>query len=150
VQEANRDEERGYPASAIRFETLEAKMNLDLAALDHAGRVLVLGEMKHGARQIAGLERQVQEFEGDPGKPPSRSSVGAPQGTRREAWKLAPQLWGTRARTSGWSRRESAAGLTWIPRPAPSPPSAAMPPASELRPDGFTGPTPRIVPGQEG
>ena len=113
MQEASRVDERGHPASGIRFETPEAEMNLDLAALDHAGRVLVLGEMKRGARQIAGLERQVQEFDGDPGKPPSRSSVGAPQGTRREAWKPASQLRGTRARTSGWSRRECAAGLKW-------------------------------------
>lgn len=79
-------EELGYPASAIRFETPDPELNLDLAVLDPEGKVLVLGEVKAEPRQIASLETLVPSFHGDPGKP-LPLSAGGPHGATREAWK---------------------------------------------------------------
>lgn len=87
----------GYPVAAVRFETPDAELNLDLVVLDADGRALVVGEVKREDRQLRDLERLLPRFDGDPGKAPPRSAEGAPGGPRREAWKLAHQLWRTRA-----------------------------------------------------
>lgn len=86
----------GYPVGAVRFETPDAEMNLDLAVVDTAGAIMVLGEVKTESRQIVSLANLLPGFVVDPGKPdPVRR--GGPQGARREAWKLAHQLWVSRA-----------------------------------------------------
>jgi hypothetical protein len=88
--------EHGYPSTAVRFETPDAELRLDLAALRSTGEVLVLGEVKVDAKQLMSLERVVTTFIGDPGEPlPVKQ--GGPQGAQREGWKLAHQLWVTRA-----------------------------------------------------
>lgn len=139
-------ENHRYPPAAIRFETPDSEMNLDLAVLDAAGRVLVLGEVKREAPQITNLERQIQEFGGDPGRPSSRGNVGAPAGPRREAWKLAHQLWQTRAPylllvTAGVRRSFDVDYSDRLRLHA----RADLPAASELWPVGFNTSTPRIV-----
>lgn len=68
-------------------------MNLDLAVVDDRGAVLILGEAKAETRQLQALARDVQAFSVDPGKAPAKSQHGSPTGLRREAWKLAHQLW---------------------------------------------------------
>jgi hypothetical protein len=85
--------EYDHPAAAVGFETDDSEMNLDLAAVNDRGRVLVLGEAKAEARQVRALATDVLGFSADPGKPPPRSVVGAPSGRYRDAWKLAHQLW---------------------------------------------------------
>lgn len=139
-------QDHGYPSSAVRFETPDVEMNLDLAVLDATGHVLVLGEVKREARQIAGLEQVVQELQGDPGKAVPRTAPGAPQGPRREAWKLAHQLWQTRAPhlwlIASGTRQVFDVGysdrIVLDPRPS-------LPAVSELWPTVVSGPTPRIV-----
>jgi hypothetical protein len=86
-----------YPPAAVGFETGDSEMNLDLPVVDDNGSVLVLGEAKAEARQIHALAGDVQTFTTDPGKAPSKSQSGSPAGRRREAWKLAHQLWTLRA-----------------------------------------------------
>jgi hypothetical protein len=86
-----------YPAAAVGFETGDKEMNLDLAVVDDRGSVLVLGEAKAEARQVHALARDVQHFSLDPGKAPPKSQPGSPTGPRREAWKLAHQLWTLRS-----------------------------------------------------
>jgi hypothetical protein len=137
-------EEYGYPAAAIRFETPDAELNLDLAVLDAAGRVQVLGEVKTEPSQTRSLQTLVPTFAGDPGKPaPVRS--GGPHGAHREAWKLAHQLWVTRApylwlAASGFRAAfdvEYDDHIVLCPR-------AHLPPAGELWPIELLGLTPRI------
>ena len=82
----------GYPLEAIRFETPDLEMNLDLAVVDAAGAIVVLGEVKTESRQIKALAALLPSFVTDPGKP-DPVTRGGPQGARREAWKLAHQLW---------------------------------------------------------
>ena len=91
-------DELHYPLGSVRFETPESEvgMSLDLVVLDAHGYPVVLGEVKTEAAQINRLAEGVREHVADPGKPPP-ASRGGPQGIRREAWKLAHQLWGTRA-----------------------------------------------------
>ena len=72
-------------------------MNLDIAAVDDTGAVVLLGEAKTEARQIHSLAAELQQFQGDPGKAPPRAVTGSPQGQRREAWKLAHQMWSLRS-----------------------------------------------------
>lgn len=88
----------GYPTGSVRFETPEREvdMSLDLVVVDDDGRPLILGEVKREASQIMRLAELLLEHHLDPGKPPS-AVHGGPSGLRREAWKLAHQLWGTRA-----------------------------------------------------
>ena len=85
-----------YPRSAVRFETPGSELNLDLAAVDGQGRVLVLGEAKSEPRQLF-LERLLPTFRGDPGKPLPRSATDAPKGPLREAWEAGPSSLGTPA-----------------------------------------------------
>lgn len=139
-------QELGYPVAAVRFETPGTELNLDLAALDEAGAVLVLGEVKREPRQVDGLERLLPGFAGDPGKAPPRSVPGAPSGARREAWKLAHQLWQTRAPhlwlvAAGVRRAfdvEYRDMLVLHRR-------AALPRAVDLWPAGFSAQTPRLA-----
>ena len=88
----------GLPRGSVRFETPESevRMSLDLAVVDRSGRILVLGEVKMESGQIRQLARGLVEHGADPGKP-STAKAGGPSGLRREAWKLAHQLWQTRA-----------------------------------------------------
>jgi hypothetical protein len=86
----------GYPLESLRFETPDQEMNLDLAVVAPNGAVRVLGEVKAEARQVEALALALAGFVTDPGKPPSVRG-GGPQGARREAWKLAHQLWQLRA-----------------------------------------------------
>jgi hypothetical protein len=90
--------DHAYPAAAVGFETGDKEMNLDLPVVSDRGSVLVLGEAKAEARQVHALARDLQEFRVDPGKAPPKSRPGSPTGTRREAWKLAHQLWTLRSR----------------------------------------------------
>lgn len=71
-------------------------MSLDLAVVNATGRVMVLGEVKAEPGQINRLAEHLAEYGADPGKPAS-AKAGGPAGIRREAWKLAHQLWQTRA-----------------------------------------------------
>jgi hypothetical protein len=86
-----------YPSALVRFETPEPELNLDLAVVTARGTVAILGEVKTESRQLDALLKVLGEFDRvDPGKPrPVRA--GGPTGSRREAWKLAHQLWATRA-----------------------------------------------------
>lgn len=88
----------GYPRGSVRFETPETEIqaSLDLVVVDSFGRPVILGEVKMEAGQVARLAEGVLEHAADPGKPATVKS-GGPQGMRREAWKLAHQLWKTRA-----------------------------------------------------
>jgi hypothetical protein len=89
---------RGLPAGSVRFETPESEvgMSLDLVVVDSGGRAVVLGEVKMEIGQIQRLAAGLAEHAQDPDKPaPVRA--GGPRGIRREAWKLAHQLWQTRA-----------------------------------------------------
>lgn len=90
--------ERGYPAGSVRFETRESEagMSLDLVVVDRDGRPVVLGEVKMEAGQVERLAAGLAEHVRDPGKP-ATVRAGGPQGIRREAWKLAHQLWQTGA-----------------------------------------------------
>jgi hypothetical protein len=91
-------EQLDYPIGSVRFETPESEsgMSLDLAVLDCDGQVQVLGEVKRESRQIHELVELLAQHTLDPGKPEPRRS-GGPSGPRREAHKLAHQLWQTRA-----------------------------------------------------
>jgi hypothetical protein len=88
----------GLPPGSVRFETpeSEAGMSLDLVVVSAAGRAIVLGEVKTESGQIRRLAEGLVEHDEDPGKPVS-IKAGGPSGIRREAWKLAHQLWQTRA-----------------------------------------------------
>lgn len=90
-------DDMGLPSGSVRFETPESEgMSLDLAVVSPAGRVLVLGEVKTEPKQIYRLAEGLAGHGADPGKPASVAG-GGPTGLRREAWKLARQLWQTRA-----------------------------------------------------
>jgi hypothetical protein len=90
--------EGGIPVGAIRFETPESEvgMSLDLVVVSDQGRPLVLGEVKRESAQVRRLADLLLDHVTDPGKPVPVSQ-GGPSGLRREAWKLAHQLWRTRA-----------------------------------------------------
>jgi hypothetical protein len=144
--------EHQYPANAVGFETGDAEMNLDIPVVDESGAVLVLGEAKAEARQIHALAADVQQFPADPGKAPPKSTPGSPTGPRREAWKLAHQLWSLKApflwlvasdeRLSFAVDYEAGLSLRRLDR---------LPPAAELWPKGFDESTtrPRVRPRQE-
>ena len=87
-----------FPTGSVRFETpeTEVRASLDLVVVEPSGQVVILGEVKMEAAQVARLADAVQEHATDPGKPAMVRS-GGPQGLRREAWKLAHQLWKTQA-----------------------------------------------------
>ncbi len=86
------------PPGSVRFETpdSEAGMSLDLAVVDPEGHVVILGEVKMEPGQIHRLAAGLAKHDADPGKPAS-VKAGGPIGIRRDAWKLAHQLWQTRA-----------------------------------------------------
>lgn len=90
--------ESGFPVGAVRFETPESEvgLSLDLAVVSKDGRPLILGEVKREASQVRRLAGLLAEHLVDPGKP-APVKQGGPAGLRREAWKLAHQLWCTRA-----------------------------------------------------
>lgn len=89
--------ESGFPVGAVRFETPETEvgMSLDLVVVSEQGRPLVLGEVKRESSQVRRLAELLLEHMTDPGKP-APVTRGGPSGLRREAWKLAHQLWRTR------------------------------------------------------
>jgi hypothetical protein len=133
-----------YPSQAVRFETPDVELRLDLAVLDDLGHVLVLGEVKVSPAQLSSLEAVLPTFEGDPAEPVPVKQ-GGPQGMLREAWKLAHQLWVTRAPylwlVAAGTRRGFAvsyAGHLVLT------PMTELPTADALWPDGFSGGTPRI------
>ena len=135
----------GYPREAVRFETPDKELNLDLAVLAPDGAVRILGELKSEARQLDAIYSLLPEFHGDPGKPATVRS-GGPQGARREAWKLAHQLWATRAEwlwlVAAGARRTFR--VSYGDRLALEP--ADLPTAPMLWPSGFpTGGVPRIL-----
>jgi hypothetical protein len=131
-------DELAYPRQAVRFETPDRELRLDLAVLDESGFVLVLGEVKVMRGQLDGLESGVATFQGDPGEPLSVKG-GGPQGMRREAWKLAHQLWVTRAPylwlVAAGTRR--AFDVTYAGRISLQP-RVALPAAEDLWPAGFS------------
>lgn len=135
----------GYPQKAVRFETPDSELNLDLAVLNQAGQVLVLGEVKTEQRQAVSLEALVPTFDGDPGKP-ATVRAGGPHGSLRDAWKLAHQLWVTRAPylwlVASGTRKvfDVSYEEKLILRPR-----TALPDRVALWPDGFHGETPRII-----
>lgn len=84
------------PPALIRFETPDSEFNLDLAVLTPSGRVALLGEAKAKSSQLDSLLRLLPDYEkSDPGKA-APIARGGPTGPRREAWKLAHQLWALR------------------------------------------------------
>jgi len=89
-------EDHHYPVNAVRFETPEAELNLDIAVLTPDGTVLILGEVKREADQLEAIMGHLTTIDGDPGKP-QPTTRGGPTGPLREAWKLAHQLWQTEA-----------------------------------------------------
>ena len=129
----------GYPPRAVRFETSDSELRLDLAAVDEDGRVLVLGEARAEPIQLTKLEALVSTFEGDPGWP-GRDS------TARDALKLAHQLWATRAPylwlVASGARRAYRVSYERTIKLAAMP---CLPDAEELWPSGFDGPTPVVM-----
>lgn len=129
----------GYPERAVRFETPDSELRLDLAAVDEEGRVLVLAEAKAEPIQLTKLEALVPTFEGDPGWP-GRTSPG------REAHRLAHQLWATRAPylwlVAAGVRRAYRVSYERTIKLALM---KGLPDAAELWPYGFDGPAPRIM-----
>lgn len=86
----------GVPPGLVRFETPDSELNLDLAVLEPSGRVALLGEAKAQSRQLDNLLQFLPEHqESDPGKPVPVAR-GGPKAARREAWKLAHQIWALR------------------------------------------------------
>jgi hypothetical protein len=86
-----------HPANAVRFETPHDELSLDLAALSPEGDVLVLGAVAHGVSRVDEVERLIPTFGPDAGPPPGSSDDGSPLGSQRDAWRVAHQLWETRA-----------------------------------------------------
>lgn len=135
--------EAGYPAAAVRFETYDAELGLDLAAVDEEGRALVVGRAEPEPVQLTRLEALVATFEGDPGLPgPLSDRLAAGWG----AQKLAHQLWATRAPylwlvAAGTRRvRRVTYGRTIkLCR------VKALPTAEQLWPTGYDGPTPPVL-----
>lgn len=86
----------GVSPNLVRFESPKPEFNLDLAVLESSGRVVLLGEAKARSKQLDNLLRDLAEHQGsDPGRPVPIAK-GGPKGARRDAWKLAHQLWALR------------------------------------------------------
>jgi hypothetical protein len=128
-----------YPAAAVRFETPDDELRFDLAVVDEAGRVSVLGEAKTEPRMLDKLESLVGTFAADCGWPDRKSSA-------KEAQKLAHQLWVTRAPylwlVASGARR--AFRVEYNDRIALAP-IDRLPAAEALWPAGFLGTTPRLA-----
>lgn len=138
----------GYPAGAVRFETYDAELGLDLAAVDEDGRVLVVGKAEAEPIQLTRLAALVATYEGDPALPGPLSDRLAPGWG---AQKLAHQLWATRAPyvwlVAAGARRAYRVSYDRTIRLSAV---TALPTAEELWPYGYDGPTPSItVPGGE-
>ncbi|UMG91673.1 hypothetical protein [Nocardioides sp. TF02-7] len=134
----------GFPPGALRFETPESELRLDLAAVDDDGRVLVLGEAKAEPLQLAKLEALVQTFEGDPGARSCATRDG-------DAHRLAHRLWATRAPylwlVAAGARR---AFRVHYGRTLRLTAQEALPHAADLWPYGCDGATPAVaLPGSE-
>lgn len=131
--------DHGFPLQAVRFDTPEEELRLDLAALNEDGRVLVLGEAKAEPLQLRKLEALVPTFEGDPHWPGGSDAT-------RDAQKLAHQLWATRAPylwlVAAGTRR---AFKVSYGRTMTLTVLKALPAAETLWPSGFGETTPRIA-----
>lgn len=138
-------EHLGYPAAAVRFEAAEEELSLDLAALAPDGQVLVLGAVAHGASRAEEVQRLIETHDVDPGLPPREFGPHALLGSRRDAWRVAHQLWQTRAPHLWLVASETRlafdvayeGGIRLHPRDF-------LPLGRRLWPDGHRGATPRV------
>ncbi len=131
----------GYPEAAVRFETSDTELGLDLAAVDDDGQVLLLGVARAEPLELTKLEALVPTFEGEGEGVRSMRDVPG-----RDAHQLAYQLWSTRAPylwlVAAGARRlfrvryGSTIKLTAV---------RVLPMPVELWPSGFEGPTPRVA-----
>jgi hypothetical protein len=83
----------GYPCERVLFELPAAALQLDLAILDDAGHVMVLGEAKRSTPALATLARGAVDRFGDTAPTDDTKRRGDEQ--RQLAWRLwtvAPQL----------------------------------------------------------
>jgi hypothetical protein len=129
----------GYPGAALRFETPDSELALDLAAVNSEGQVLLLGVARAEPLELAKLEALVPTFEvGD-----VRSVRDIPG---REAKQLAYQLWSTRAPYL-WLVAAGARRLFRVRygRTIKLTRVRVLPMAEDLWPFGFEGPTPRVA-----
>lgn len=129
----------GYPDAAVRFETPDSELGLDLAAVNDDGQVLLLGVARAESLELAKLEALVPTFEEDGG----RSLRGMPG---RDAHHLALQMWTTRTPylwlvASGVRRLFRVRYGRTIKLAA----ARVLPMPEELWPFGFEGPAPRIA-----
>lgn len=131
----------GYPEAAVRFETPENELGLDLAVVNDEGQVLLLGVARAEPLELAKLEALVPTFDGADGGVRSMREIPG-----REAQQLAYQLWSTRAPylwlvAAGarrlfrvrYGRTIKLTGVRVLPMP------------DDLWPFGFEGPTPRVA-----
>lgn len=129
----------GYPELAVRFATPDNELRLDLAVLADDGRVLLVGVARAESLLLQKLEALVPTFEGN-GPRPVRSALGC------DAHQVATQLWATRAPylflVAAGARRVLRVSYG---RTITLTPMKALPPAGQLWPYGFEGPTPRIA-----
>jgi hypothetical protein len=131
----------GYPEGAVRFETPENELGLDLAAVNDDGQVLLLGVARAEPLELAKLEALVPTFDGeDEGVRSMREIPG------REAQQLAYQLWSTRAPYL-WLVAAGARRLFRVRygRTIKLTQARALPMPDDLWPFGFEGPTPRVA-----
>jgi hypothetical protein len=131
----------GYPEEAVRCETPENELGLDLAAVNDEGQVLLLGVARAEPLELSKLEALVPTFEGEgEAVRPMREIPG------REAQQVAFQLWSTRAPYL-WLVAAGARRLFRVHygRTIKLVPVRVLPMPEDLWPFGFDGPTPRIA-----
>ncbi len=128
----------GYPQGAVRFETPDFELRLDLAAVNDDGQVLLLGVARAEPLELAKLEALVPTFE--PGEVRSTREIHG-----REAEQLAYQLWSTRAPYL-WLVAAGARRLFRVRygRTIKLTRLRVLPMPEDLWPFGFEGPTPRV------
>jgi len=131
----------GYPETAVRFQTPESELALDLAAVNDDGQVLLLGSARAEPLELAKLEALVSTFEAT--REGVRSVRDIPG---REAQRLAFQLWSTRAPYL-WLVAAGARRLFRVryDRTIKLSRVRVLPMAEDLWPFGFDGPAPQIA-----
>lgn len=131
----------GYPEGAVRFETPDTELGLDLAVVNDEGQVLVLGVARAEPLELAKLEALVPTFEGEGAGVRSQREIPG-----REAQRLAYQLWSTRAPYL-WLVAAGARRLFRVRygRTIKLTGARVLPMPEDLWPLGFDGPTPRVT-----
>lgn len=130
----------GYPESVVRFATSESELELDLAAVDDDGHVLLLGVARAEPLELARLEALVPTFEDENAGSAVRTVPG------HDARQLACQLWATRAPYL-WLVAAGTRRLHRVlyGRTIRLTPVAVLPEPEDLWPFGVLGRTPRIA-----